>query len=286
MKTLLQFIRMPAGLSVVSNIVAAHVIATHGTIQWLNLFLTVSAGLCLYYAGMGLNDCFDFFEDRANRRQRPLPSGQLSLSTGWTVSLMLMVLGLVLAFAVGTKTLLIAVLLSVFIVLYDSKVLSDFPSAWVMAGCRYLVWLMAMSVVNLTSISYLLPLPLFFYISGLTLLATAETGKPSKSVLYMSLPFFTAAAAVAAALTLLLSHQIWVFLILLASLAVYVSRILHPLWTEFRSDRVQQAITRLLMGIIAIDAFMLAMNGYLLWSVCILLLLLPGKVLVRWLYVS
>lgn len=286
MKAILQLVRLPAGFSALSNVLAAHLIVTAGELQVWSLLTTIASSLCLYFAGMALNDCFDFSEDRANRRCRPLPDGQLSLSAGWSISLGLLAAGLLFALITGFKTFCIALLLAAMIVLYDSKVLADSLAALVMGACRYLNWLLAMSVALFDWSLLLIPLPLFFYVCGLTTLSTAETGTPSRKPLYQASGYFL--LAVVCAVVLVFAETGFDILSLGALLLVslYYVNVLRPVWRAVRPDTVQGAIGTLVMGVIIVDALIVLLYGFAFWSACILLLLLPGKYLARRLYVS
>ncbi|MCB1755421.1 MAG: UbiA family prenyltransferase [Gammaproteobacteria bacterium] len=286
MKAILQLVRLPAGFSAISNVLAAHLIVTAGAIQAWDLLLSLIASMCLYFAGMGLNDCFDFHEDRANRSNRPLPSGQLTLGIGWAVSLGLLLSGLLVALIIGFKTFLIALLLAAAILLYDSKHLADIHAGPVMGACRYLNWLLAMSVVPFEASFLLIPVPLFFYVSGLTILSTAETGTHSRKPLYLAIAFFVLAFCSVLYLGWEQAAFGGLWLLALLPVSLYYAKVLQPVWRNLRPETVQPAIGRLVMGVIIIDALILLVHGNLWWSVCILLLLLPGKYLARRLYVS
>ena len=286
MKALLQLIRLPAGFSAISNILAAHLIASGGALQLPALLLTLSASLCLYFGGMALNDCLDYHEDCRERNNRPLPAGQISLRAAWFVSIGLMVSGLSFAHGAGPMTFTLAVILSGMIVLYNSKRLPLLPGAMVMGSCRYLNWLLGLSVFPLSPISLFLPLPLFFYVSGLTMLSEGESGRPSRSLLHRSAAFFTVAAVCAAGLAFFNVTFLIYSLPVLLLVMFHYARLLRPVWSDFSPASVRQVIRQLVMGVIIIDALILAICGYPLWAVCILLLLLPGKTIGRLLYVS
>ena len=115
----LQLTRAPAVFTAVSNILAAHLIVSAGHVQWTPLLLLIASSSCLYLSGMVLNDCFDVREDARERPDRPLPSGRVTLTTGWLLGWGLLSLGVALAALVGTLQLGIAVALAVSIVLYD-----------------------------------------------------------------------------------------------------------------------------------------------------------------------
>src|SRR5690606_7494264 len=70
----LRLIRAPAVFTAISNIVAAHLVAASGVIEWGSLAALVLASCALLAAGMVLNDCFDQYVDARTHPKRPLPS--------------------------------------------------------------------------------------------------------------------------------------------------------------------------------------------------------------------
>ena len=77
----LQLIRLPNVVTAAADSLAGWLLAT-GSIaepgRWLPL---AAASMVLYASGTALNDVFDFEIDRAERPNRPLPSGQVSRRT-------------------------------------------------------------------------------------------------------------------------------------------------------------------------------------------------------------
>jgi hypothetical protein len=64
----------------------------------------VVASVCLYSAGLILNDLLDLEEDRRERPARPLPSGQVKTSHAWVAAVFLGLLGLCSMYAVARST--------------------------------------------------------------------------------------------------------------------------------------------------------------------------------------
>src|ERR1044071_7583847 len=57
----------------------------------------------LYIGGMFLNDAFDAEFDRLHRKERPIPSGAISLQVVWRCGFTLLLLGNGLLFGAGLK---------------------------------------------------------------------------------------------------------------------------------------------------------------------------------------
>lgn len=72
--------RLPNLLTVPGDILAGFLLAPAASaLDWGQFFLlALPAGLCLYAAGLILNDLFGYAEDMRERPWRPLPAGQVS----------------------------------------------------------------------------------------------------------------------------------------------------------------------------------------------------------------
>ncbi|MBL0801214.1 UbiA family prenyltransferase, partial [Streptomyces albidoflavus] len=71
-----ELLRVSAAFSVPGDALAGA--AASGTRPGRRTLLAAGSSLCLYEAGMALNDWADREEDRAERPHRPLPSGRIS----------------------------------------------------------------------------------------------------------------------------------------------------------------------------------------------------------------
>src|SRR4051794_47121 len=74
----------------------------------------------LYIGGMFLNDAFDADFDRIYRRERPIPSGAISLKVVWTWGSVWLVGGAAALFLTGTLPGILGLLLAGCIVWYDT----------------------------------------------------------------------------------------------------------------------------------------------------------------------
>lgn len=88
MKAWLQLFRVPNLLTVPGDPLAAFLVATGGRLDE-RVIPAIIASLCLYAAGLAMNDLADLEEDRRDRPQRPLPSGRVSKGAAWTAVLVL-----------------------------------------------------------------------------------------------------------------------------------------------------------------------------------------------------
>ena len=109
----------------------------------LPLALLVISMLCLYTAGMYLNDLFDYASDRERRPGRPLPAGRVSRAEAGVVGFGLLALGAAFLLPLGTTAFASGLVLLALIVGYDLWHKSNPVSPVVMAACRVMVYVTA-----------------------------------------------------------------------------------------------------------------------------------------------
>ena len=102
----LQLLRLPNLFTVPGDPIVGFLLAcglAHQGVSFLDgrVAFAVVASLCLYSAGLVMNDLFDLAEDRRDRPKRPLPSGQVPVSHAWVVIVVLGVLGIAAMYAVA-----------------------------------------------------------------------------------------------------------------------------------------------------------------------------------------
>jgi len=105
MKAWLQLFRVPNLFTVPGDPLAGFLIATGGRLD-SRAVCAVLASLCIYAAGLAMNDLADFAEDKRERPTRPLPAGAISRTTAWIVVANLILLGLGLCFLAGPAAVL------------------------------------------------------------------------------------------------------------------------------------------------------------------------------------
>ena len=107
LRTWLQLFRAPNLFTVPGDPLAGYVLASFGAFEG-DVFYAVGASVCLYAAGLLDNDLADLAEDRAERPNRPLPSGAAHPRTVAVVAAVLVGIGFLLAGKLGATVLLIA----------------------------------------------------------------------------------------------------------------------------------------------------------------------------------
>lgn len=158
-RTWAEMVRLPAVFTILADTSAGFLLASHSLEPIGRYAFMIVGAVCLYWAGMVLNDVADYSIDRAERPSRPLPSGRISLSqarwTGWG----LLVVGVVSAAISGfvpaedlnpTRVpAAIAVVLAAVIVAYDGPLKRTPIGPALMGGCRFLSLLLGAAPVAL-----------------------------------------------------------------------------------------------------------------------------------------
>jgi hypothetical protein len=258
-QTLLVLGRISNLPTVWSNCLAGWLLGGGGNgLDFLILGLGASA---LYVGGMFLNDAFDEDYDRSNRRERPIPSGQIEAAEVWRWGFGALGCGVLLLLFLGWGPALLGLLLAGAILLYDGlhKFVAFAPL--LMASCRVLLyWVAAASAVQgITGLALWSSLALGSYVTGLSVYAAHERSKrrlPYWPMLLLGVPVLLAWVANSGPYgprALLLSLVV----------VVWITRSMH---TALRpaSSNVPAAIGGLLAGIVLVDLLAVA-GGESLW---------------------
>ncbi|MER5963869.1 SCO3242 family prenyltransferase [Streptomyces sp. NPDC002057] len=112
-----ELLRVSALFSVPGDALAGA--AAAGTRPGRGTLYAIGASLCLYEAGMALNDWADRAEDAAERPHRPLPSGRITPGAALVASAALTTAGLALASRAGRPSLAVATALATTVWAYD-----------------------------------------------------------------------------------------------------------------------------------------------------------------------
>ena len=111
--------------------------------NYLKLPLLLCGVSLLYTGGMFLNDAFDEEFDRLRRPERPIPSGKIPADQVWRYGFGQLLAGMVLLLGCGKLAGMAAVVLALFIVLYDFTHKFLTASPWLMGACRFWVYVIA-----------------------------------------------------------------------------------------------------------------------------------------------
>ncbi|MFE5814367.1 SCO3242 family prenyltransferase [Streptomyces sp. NPDC056479] len=130
-------VRAPAALSVPGDVIAGA--AAAGRPLGARTLGVIGSSVCLYWAGMALNDYADAAVDSVERPERPVPSGRVPRRTALAVAGGLTAAGLGLAaVAGGRRSVFTALPLAGLVWAYDLKLKSTAAGGFAMAGARVL----------------------------------------------------------------------------------------------------------------------------------------------------
>jgi len=266
-RTLLILGRVSNLPTVWSNCLAGWLLGGGGTV-WMLVVVCLGA-TCLYLGGMFLNDAFDVEFDRKYRRERPIPSEQITLEEVWRWGFAWLGAGTVILVLLGKSTGILATLLLVCIILYDAihKLIAFSPI--LMSACRFFLYVLAASAAlqGVGGLAVWAGLALAAYIIGLSYLARHEsTGG--------TLSFWPACLLAAPILLALLvnaeNYRLPAYLFA-AILGLWIARCLRHAF--FASDpNPGRSVAGLLAGIVLVDWLAVA-GGQTTWTSIVFALL-------------
>ena len=284
----LELVRIPGVFTAHADITAGFLIAGGGIEQIGCAAYLLFASSFLYSAGMALNDYFDYQIDLKERPKRPIPSRRIKRQEALCLGILLLAAGIFAAYYVRPASFVISLLLAAFIFLYNAG-LKNHP--WLgpvnMGGCRYLNLLLGLSVLPLSTGSFMIPLLTGIFIFGVTVLSRQET-----KVEASFFPVLISAGTIAVVYALywlffitdLLSQKpglilctLWAILLL-----VYLSRLI-----EKRSARdIQKAVKLLIISLVLLDGIIVSGISAIYWTLLVWILLVPAFITSKKFYIT
>jgi 4-hydroxybenzoate polyprenyltransferase len=265
-----------------SNVLAALALSGELSLErhvlWVMLIFSI-----FYVGGMFLNDAFDRHIDKAQRPDRPIPSGQVSAGAvfglGFGALFAATLLSAFVARGTGASVLHATgsgVALSALIIFYDVYHKQNPVSPLVMGACRVMIYVGAAYVVrdDLPASVLYGALALWCYLIGLTYAAKQE----AMNRLTRVWPLAFLAAPFAYGVSLALDQPlVWPWLGAFAAWVVYALRFLRS--GPRRS--VPGAVVRLIAGISLLDAMLIAGAGTTAWALVAVLMCGTTRLLQR-----
>jgi hypothetical protein len=249
LRTMLLLGRVSNLPTVWSNCLAGWILAGTGPV---NRLAWVCAGATfLYVGGMYLNDAFDATFDRQHRPERPIPSGAISAKAVWQWGILWLGAGLACVWHLGTIPAMLALLLSATIFVYDAAHKIFAVSPVLMAGCRFLLVVLAASIGDggVTGWAVWSGLMLAGYVIGLSFMAQRESTHMALRV--WPLLFLVMPVVLAVIINTGPFGRASVFLILV--LVTWILRSLRfAFWAPQRN--IGRGVSSLLAGIVLVDA--------------------------------
>jgi 4-hydroxybenzoate polyprenyltransferase len=293
LRSYLRLMRIPNVFTSFANVVAGVSLARAGGFQPRDALLVLASG-SLYCAGMVWNDYFDRHIDAEERPDRPIPSGEIAPAAAAAVGCVLGALGLGLAALHGMLPLLLAVLLSGAILLYDGAIKATCAGPLAMGGCRALNVLLGVSA-DPSGRGWLAPLALVLGIFTMliTQLSRFEVGGTEPQRLRATLRGFGALAFVAAialvgfAWIRQAEPMAWIAALVAFSYVVWREQsLLRPLWKQATPPSLGRAIGGGILLMPAIDASFVAAGGAPLAAAATIAFMAPAWLLKRWYYLT
>ncbi len=188
-----ELVRLPNMFTIIADISAAFFLVLGGSgwytgaigrtarggdeqVIWIVLGLTLISAISLYWAGMILNDVFDLRRDVRARRGRPLARRAISVGSarraGWGLLLVgvlpPLAVGVCYGSGIGWVPLIVAVVLSICIVLYDGPLKQTPLAPLLMGACRALSFLLGATSAN-AALAELVGVPALTSLQGVAL---------------------------------------------------------------------------------------------------------------------
>jgi 4-hydroxybenzoate polyprenyltransferase len=194
LRAFLELLRLPNVFTALAD-VAMGFLFTHDSAQPAAQFTLLALASCsLYLAGMVLNDYFDRDIDSHERPERPIPSGRITVgfarNLGWTLLATGVVAGWAAGVVTGTaRSGIVASVLAVSVVLYDSVLKRTPLGPLAMGSCRLLNVLLGMSAAgeSFQPIHWVVALGIGTYIAGVTWFARTEATESHRGPLALAL---------------------------------------------------------------------------------------------------
>ena len=289
----LQIVRAPNVFTAPPDVIAGWLLAAGGSVAALALL--IAASVCLYAAGMVLNDVYDVEQDATERPHRPIPSGRIARETARKIGFALLVAGVGFAALVGfidgrwTPT-FVALILASSVWLYDVWAKRTPAGPLFMGACRGLnVLLGAAAAEGIAQPARVAAAGLGVYIAGVTWFARTEAKRSSRPHLVGASTIIIAGLLLIASLAHLEPTQFatssWRridLLILLVSLPI--GRRLLIAVVDPAPEKVQPAIKTCIMSLIVLNAALALAAGGPAWGIVMLAFLAPAILLGRWVY--
>jgi 4-hydroxybenzoate polyprenyltransferase len=204
----------------------------------------------LYTGGMFLNDAFDEAFDRQRRAERPIPTGKISAPLVWRLGFGQLVLGIFLLLFCGNVAAVAAVVLALFILLYDFTHKIFTASPWLMGACRFWVYVIggATGAGGVNGFPIFCGAALAFYVVGLSYVARRETYRgpvPFWPLLLLVMPIILAMMMNAGEFRL---SAAWISMVL----GLWILRCLRNIFLGGEIN-VNWLVANLLAGIVFVD---------------------------------
>lgn len=196
MRAWLQLVRLPNLFTSAADVLAGFFFA-NASIRVAGyeapLAFAIAASVCLYAAGVVLNDVFDAPKDALERPSRPIPSGRVKWQHAALVGIVLLLAGWLLAYGAGRTAGILATALAVSIMLYDGAFKATVLGPLLMGLCRGLNVTLGFAAAGYTfdnkggvTLGLVALLAWTAYTLSLTAFARREAGRSERATLVVA----------------------------------------------------------------------------------------------------
>ena len=251
--------------------------------QSADILSLVFSSIALYAGGVVFNDVFDAELDAVERPERAIPSGLVPKREAVYFGIILMLIGITLAFKCSLLSGLISIALTIAILTYDAYFKQfSFSGPLNMGICRGLNLLMGMSILGMLSHWYISIVPVV-YIFAITLISRGEVhGNNKKHIVWAGILY----AIVILSIALVVMQQKDNLIVLLPFLILFGYLIFKPLVKAFKENspsNIKKAVMSGVLSLVVMNACWVA--GFSDWYLALaVLLLLPLSMLLSKLF--
>ena len=276
-RDILELIRLPNVFTSHADIVAGFLVAGGYLYHWRSLLLLLLSSTFLYSAGIALNDYFDYAIDLVERPQRPIPSGRVKRETALALGMIFILAGVVSASLVGSASLIISLFLVAAILSYDGGMKRNVLFGPLNMGlCRYLNFLLGLSVLSLSGSAFWIPMLTGLFIVGVTAVSRYETGEsPRFPVLYSVIT----TAAVPLLYMLLQERGIfsgWPGAVLCLIWTAFILSLLFYLSIRRNAETTQRVVKYMILSLIGLDGIIVTGARGVSWALPVWALWAPA----------
>jgi 4-hydroxybenzoate polyprenyltransferase len=306
----LRLTRLPNVFTAVADVAMGYLFVQHEHVDWPLLGCLIAASACLYTAGIVFNDVFDYQIDAQERPFRPIPSGQISLSSAGALAGILLIVGIVLGWIADVlprsqgdipwRSGFVASILGLTILAYDGLVKNTKGGPLVMGACRFLNVLLGMSggepnaavgILGFGRGAMHVAMGIGFYIVGVTTFSRGEAGQSRRSMLIAGM-FSMVWGVVLLGMSALYqplhfqsqTYGRQLYWLLLALLMFSVLRRCGVAVVDPAPQKVQAAVKLAILSLIWLDAATALVVAGPVYGLAIAALLIPALLLGRWVY--
>lgn len=259
-----QLLRLPNLFTAMADIMAGAWVATGITGYPFSPLLAtlLLSSTCLYAMGVVLNDYFDRDIDLVERPERPIPSGKISPSSALRLGIVLGIAGIGLSSFVSLSSLIIALLITLSLWIYDQYAKHHPVFGPITMGiCRGLNLLLGLSLIpgQIYSYWWLSGFGLL-YITAVTLMARGEVGDG----LYPIRVRFVAIIIVLCSAGILMLQTpafLWATLLAVGFFLIWTLSGVWPALKEAVTPNIRRAVGKCIIALPLLDAAIAAPFG-------------------------